>query len=352
MEDSDLTNMTKLYVDYSEIYSAIEVIQFIMAIMSIIGSSSIMVYAVLHNSLRSPEVRPLFYLSFFNLCLGFCWLTGTILYQLLLRKQDVACYNLQTVGQLLYVASFFYTVNFVWHLYIDLKGKMYSMSPWATEYAYRVGRIGTILSSLLPLVLVMPVLSVGNLNECYSSCSQRHRCLLLHTGVPNPKNSTCMSVYFYGRGVFLSTFLITLTAITALLLKACAMYKKYSCSTSVRDQQWAVISVAKQRMVLYPVAFFICWAPAAVLSTSLMIKPEEHNGFNFIMYFLQAFTAVSQGLLNCFAFGRTQQMLSYRKKVMCCDEATQTLLSRQQKKFYASIQPPTIWTDSATSTGL
>ncbi|XP_030075617.1 transmembrane protein 116 isoform X2 [Microcaecilia unicolor] len=335
------------------IYSAIEWIQFFTATMSIIGSSSIMAYAVFQNLLRSPEVRPLFYLSFFNLWLGLCWLTGSVLYRHALKNQNVACYNLQITGQLFYIASFFYTVNYAWHLYIDLKGKMYSMSHWATEYAYRVGRIGTILSGLLPLVLVIPVLSLGNYTECYSNFNQSHRCLLLHTGVPNPNSSICTGLYFYGSGVFQVTFLVTVIATVVLLLKACVLYKKYtSCLTSVSDQKWAVISVAKQRMVLYPVVFFICWTPAAVLSTSKLIDPEEHTDFHIILSFLQALTAVSQGLLNCLVYGRTQQMLSYKKQVTRCDEATQTLLSRQQKKFYASIQPTTTCADSATSTGL
>lgn len=50
----------------------------------------------------SPQVRPLFYLSLSDLFLGVCWITGALLYSTETKtaaSQEVACYNLQAVGQ-------------------------------------------------------------------------------------------------------------------------------------------------------------------------------------------------------------------------------------------------------------
>ncbi|XP_029426986.1 transmembrane protein 116 isoform X2 [Rhinatrema bivittatum] len=353
MGSSDWGNFTRLHADHTAMYSAIEGIQYIMATLSIIGSGAILIHAMFQNSVRSPEVRPLFYLSFFDLLLALCWLTGAVLYRRTLKNQNLACYNLQTVGQLFYISSFFYTVNYAWHLYTELKGKMYNMSPLATEYVYRVGRIGTVVSGLAPLVLVLPVFLVGNIGGCYRNVSEPHRCLLLHTGAPNPNSSTCAILHFYGSGILQITFLFTVIATMVLLIKAHTLYKKYSNSSAfVRDQHWAAISVAKHRMLLYPVAFFICWTPAVVLSVARLVDQKENTDFQNALSILQALTAVSQGLLNCFVYGRTQQMLCDRIQVVYRDGETQTLLSRQQKKLYASIQPNTNHAATSTSTGL
>ncbi|PNJ82683.1 TMEM116 isoform 18, partial [Pongo abelii] len=51
-----------------------------MATLSVIGSSSLIAYAVFQNIQKSLEIRPLFYLSFCDLLLGLCWLTETLLY--------------------------------------------------------------------------------------------------------------------------------------------------------------------------------------------------------------------------------------------------------------------------------
>ncbi|KAL8180067.1 UNVERIFIED_CONTAM: hypothetical protein K2H54_005089 [Gekko kuhli] len=77
-------------------------IQAVTAALSVTGSSSIIGYAVFQNTARSPEVRPLFYLSISDLCLGMCWLIGALLYSNTTTEtpdQEVACYNVQTTGQ-------------------------------------------------------------------------------------------------------------------------------------------------------------------------------------------------------------------------------------------------------------
>ncbi|MBN3276382.1 TM116 protein, partial [Polyodon spathula] len=80
------------------VYDAVRWIQFIMAILSILGSGSIITYAAFQNLIKTPEIRPLFYLSFTDLLLGVSWLVGAVLYREPLGSQNIACYNLQSIG--------------------------------------------------------------------------------------------------------------------------------------------------------------------------------------------------------------------------------------------------------------
>lgn len=94
-----------------------------MATLSVIGSSSLIAYAVFQNIQKSPEMRPLFYLSFSDLLLGICWLIEALLYGTSTANKDIICYNLQAVGQIFYISSFLYTVNYIWYLYKELRMK-------------------------------------------------------------------------------------------------------------------------------------------------------------------------------------------------------------------------------------
>ncbi|XP_043354032.1 transmembrane protein 116 isoform X5 [Dermochelys coriacea] len=269
------------------VYSAIQWIQFVMATLSVIGSSSIIAYAVFQNVVRSPEVRPLFYLSLSDLFLGMCWLIGALLYTTVITNQDVVCYNLQTTGQIFYLASFLYTVNYTRHLYMDLKVKysqnLYSISPLILDHANRIGRIATILSSLIPFLLMVPVFCLGNSSDCYQNFSQKHGCLLMHTEtamltgqLQTHAGSVCSVIYFYGIGVFLVSFLISFIAIMVLLIQARALYKRFINSTGfLGDQQWAMIKIVEQRVVFYPIAFFCCWGPGS--NSSFPGAPKLHR---------------------------------------------------------------------------
>nr|KAF6468246.1 transmembrane protein 116 [Rousettus aegyptiacus] len=103
--------------------SAVQWIQFVMATLSVIGSSSLIAYAVFQNIQTSPEIRPLFYLSFSDLLLGICWLIEVFVYGTSAANKDIICYNLQAVGQIFYISSFLYTVNYIWCLYKELRMK-------------------------------------------------------------------------------------------------------------------------------------------------------------------------------------------------------------------------------------
>ncbi|XP_029768504.1 transmembrane protein 116 [Terrapene carolina triunguis] len=342
-------NVTRLDGDW-QVYSAIKWIQFVMATLSVTGSSSIIAYAVFQNVVRSPEVRPLFYLSLSDLFLGMCWLIGALLSTTPTTNQDVVCYNLQTTGQIFYVASFLYTVNYTWHLYVDLKVKynqnLYSMSPLVLDHANRIGRIATILSSVIPFLLMVPVFCLGNSNDCYQNFSQNNGCLLMHTETAMLTGqlqthgvSVCSVIYFYGVGVFLVSFLISFIAIMVLLIQARALYKRFINSTGfLGDQQWAMIKIVEQQVVFYPIAFFCCWGPAVLLGI-VKLTVSVNSRICMALYILQALTAASQGLLNCIVYGWTQHMFRCMKRNACRDIDTQTPLLRSQKKYYASTFP-------------
>ncbi|XP_074868713.1 transmembrane protein 116 isoform X2 [Carettochelys insculpta] len=304
-----------LWLARRQVYSALQWIQFVVATLSVIGSSSLIAYAVFQNEVRSPEVRPLFYLSLSDLFLGMCWLIGALLYTTPTTNQDVVCYNLQTTGQVL-------------------------------DYANFIGRIATILSSLIPFLLMVPVFCVGNSRECYQNFSQKHGCLLMHTEtvmltgqLQNHGSAVCAVMYFYGIGVFLVAFFISFIAIMVLLVKARALYKRFINATGfLGDQQWAMIKIVEQRVVFYPIAFFCCWGPAVLLGILKLIVSVDSRIY-VALYILQALTAASQGLLNCIVYGWTQHMFRRMKRKACRDVDTQTPLLRSQKKHYASTAP-------------
>nr|XP_009491623.1 PREDICTED: transmembrane protein 116 [Pelecanus crispus] len=322
----------------------------VLCFLSVIGSSSIIAYAIFQNAVRSPEVHPLFYLSLSDLFLGMCWLTGALLYSTPISKQDLICYNLQATGQIFYVASFLYTVNYTWHLYMDLKMKYnqnrHRMPPQVVEYASCIGRIATILCSLIPFLLMVPVFCLGNSSNCHQNFSQKHGCLLMHMEIAMPTNepqtlsgSVCRAMHFYGIGVFLISFLISFIAILVILSQARGLYKRFVNSTGfLGDQQWAMIKMVEQRVVFYPIAFFCCWAPAVLLGI-LKLTLSTNSKIYMALLILQALTAASQGLLNCIVYGWTQHIFLSLKRNACRDVDTQTPLLRSQKKFYASTLP-------------
>ncbi|XP_067862079.1 transmembrane protein 116 [Heptranchias perlo] len=334
--------------DWTDFYMVLRWIQFSMVILSIVGSGSIIVYAALQQLVRHPEIRPLFYLSLSDLMLGVCWLIGVLLYGESFSAQSIACYNLQVMGQVLYISSFCYTLNYTWCLYSDLKSRIHTMvtntSYLLTEGTGRLSRIIIILSSLIPFLLMVPVFCVGNGYTCYANYS--NSCLLLHTGrlelgssYSKVHKSTCHIVYLYSTIIFLITFFFTLLGLVILLIKTRILYKKLVTLTGfLGDQQWAKISVIERRVFLYPTTFLFCWGPAIILAMVKLLIPINVASLYVVLYVLQAFTAASQGLLNCIVYGWTQRMLQYMQQKARRDVDTQTPLLRSQKRSYCSMQ--------------
>uniref|UniRef100_A0A2K6CLG6 Transmembrane protein 116 n=1 Tax=Macaca nemestrina TaxID=9545 RepID=A0A2K6CLG6_MACNE len=268
-----------------------------MATLSVIGSSSLIAYAVFENIQKSPEIRPLFYLSFCDLLLGLCWLTETLLYGASVANKDIICYNLQAVGQIFYISSFLYTINYIWYLYTELRMKHtqsgQSTSPLVIDYTCRVGQMAFVFSSLIPLLLMTPVFCLGNTSECFQNFSQSHKCILMHSPPsavaelpPSANTSVCSTLYFYGITIFLGSFVLSFLTIMVILM---------------------IIKLT---------------------------KPQDTK-LHMALYVLQALTATSQGLLNCGVYGWTQHKFHQLKQEARRDADTQTPLLCSQKRFYS-----------------
>ncbi|XP_013963511.1 transmembrane protein 116 isoform X3 [Canis lupus baileyi] len=327
-----------------EVFSAVQWIQFVMATLSVIGSSSLIAYAVFQNTQKSPEIRPLFYLSVSDLLLGICWLIEALLYGTSAANKDIICYNLQAVGQIFYISSFLYTVNYIWYLYKELKIRHnqsgQSTFPLVIDYTCHIGQIAIILSSLIPLLLMIPVFCLGNISECFHNFTQSHRCILMYSPsamaeLPSANTSVCSALYFYGITIFLTSFLLSLLTIVVLLIQAQTLYKKFVKSTGfLGSEQWAVIHIVEQRVRFYPVAFFCCWGPVVILMIIKLTKPQDMK-LHMALCVLQALTASSQGLLNCGVYGWTQYKFYQLKQKARRDADTQTPLLCSQKRFYS-----------------
>ncbi|XP_034408997.1 transmembrane protein 116 isoform X2 [Cyclopterus lumpus] len=112
--------------DWSEVYEAVRCIQLVMALLSVLGSGSIIVCVTSLRLRPSPELQPLFLLSVSDLLLALCWLIGAALFSQHCSRLNTHCYHLHTVEQILYMASFFYTLNYVLNLYTGIRDKFYS----------------------------------------------------------------------------------------------------------------------------------------------------------------------------------------------------------------------------------
>ncbi|XP_017569979.1 transmembrane protein 116 [Pygocentrus nattereri] len=345
LQNGSQQNSTLPTENWTSVYSAVRWIQMIMAILSILGSGSIIFYAVFQRLVRTSEVQPLFLLSLTDMLLAASWLCGALLFSTSCDSY-ATCYNLHTVEQTLYMASFFYTLNYVWVLYTGLKEKyrrrLNGFPAQHPAQAKPCRRLATVMSCVLPLLLTMPVFITGNVDQCYVNFTQPYKCLLLYTGALFLSSSVsevlpaCKIMSDYTITIFLITFVITLIGIVVLMFKARSLYKR--CVTSLGffgDSQWTTLRVLERRMVLYPTAFFFCWGPAIFLAAMMLFKPDEVKGWlGVILYILQAFTSASQGLLNCLVYGWTQQ---HFRSLSMRDANTQTPLLRSQKRSYAAL---------------
>ncbi|XP_038838332.1 transmembrane protein 116-like isoform X1 [Salvelinus namaycush] len=346
----------------------------------IVGSGSILVYATFQHLIRTPEIQPLFLLSVTDLLLAVSWLIGAVLF-----TQDcdshVTCYNLHIVEQMLYMTSFFYTLNYVWTLYSGLNNRFYSsLHGYPAQCATKLrsfSKIAAVLSCVLPVLLMLPVFVTGNMDHCYTNLSQPYKCLLMHTEAlfmstdlsKMVVDSACHLVHMYSIAVFLAVFLLTFVGIVVLMGKARTVYRRYvSSSGFLGDRQWASLRVLDRHLLLYPSVFFFCWGPAVFLAAMILYNPKSVEGVvGVILYILQvklpaalkpttktcatsvhglistfssssqAFTSSSQGLLNCVVYGWTQTHFRSASKDALRDMDTQTPLLRSQKKGYKTL---------------
>ncbi|XP_049326481.1 transmembrane protein 116 [Astyanax mexicanus] len=349
IQNNTQQNTTVPTENWTSVYSAVRWIQMVMAILSILGSGSIIFYALFQKLVRTSEVQPLFLLSLTDMLLAASWLCGALLFTTSCDSY-ATCYNLHTVEQFFYIASFFYTLNYVWVLYTGLMEKYNRRLSGLPAQHPAQGKpcrhLAVVLSFVLPLLLTMPVFITGNVDLCYVNFTQPYKCLLLYTGALFLTSSvsdvipSCKIISDYTITIFLFTFVITFIGIVVFMFKARSLYKRFVTSSGfLADRQWATLRVLERRMFLYPAVFFFCWGPAILLATLMLFKPEEVKGrMGVILYISQAFTSASQGLLNCIVYGWTQQHFRSLSSSGMRDVDTQTPLLRSQKRTYAALR--------------
>ncbi|KAM5193654.1 transmembrane protein 116 [Mantella aurantiaca] len=327
------------------VYFTIKWIQVITATLSILGPGSIIGYAVFQNVVTSPEVRPIFYLSLSDLLLAACWLIGAVLYRGSCQH-NIACYSLQIMGQMFYISTFFYTLNFTWQTFCSLRRRLDSELYKMSDNECRFVRITTVLSSIVPLLFILPVLCIGNTNNCYEY--NNHSCLVLNVGsqitadLSSDTQGACTRLHLYSIAVYLVTFCLAVIPILGIAAWSHTVVQRHLVTTGfIQDQQLAVIKVMSWSLLLFPAIFFICCLPDVILALLKLADCKVANALYICLYAIQAITAVSPGFLNCLAYGWTQHMLRTLKQRGCRDVDTQTPLLRSQKKLYASIHSST-----------
>ncbi|XP_078027422.1 transmembrane protein 116 isoform X2 [Epinephelus lanceolatus] len=285
--------------DWTEVYEAVRWIQLIMALLSVLGSGSIIVCLMLQRLSRTPEA--------------------------------------------LYMASFFYTLNYVFDLYTGIREKFYSCMNGFIQVSNRVstaGKITALLSGLFPVLLMTPVFILGGINHCQTNFSQPYRCLLMHTEAlfltseHQLPMGPCRRLHSFRIAIFLATFLLTLLSITVLMVKARRIYRRVVTANGyLGNEQRASFRVMDRRMLLYPLVFVFCWGPAVGLAFLRVVKPSAGQGEAWVaLYISQAFTSASQGFLNCLVYGWTRARLRQAgKMVLSRDADTQTPLLRSQR---------------------
>ncbi|KAM9852013.1 transmembrane protein 116 [Aulostomus maculatus] len=338
------TNTTRAE-DWTQVYEAVRWIQLVMALLSTLGSGAIVTCVMSLQFSRMSELQPVFLLSVSDLLLALCWLVGATLFSQHCSSRDSLCYHLHTMEQILYMASFFFTLNYVWNVYKGICEKFYCcIHQYPGQFCNRVStasKVTALLSGVFPVLLMAPVFIKGNMSGCYTNVSEPYRCLLMHTGPlylgsqrPQPIR-VCHLLKSYRVTIFLATFLITLTGILVLMGKTRQLYWRVVTSNGyLGNQQRASFRMLDSRMILYPMIFILCWGPAVSLAFLLVVKPSAGQGeAAVVLYISQAFTSASQGFLNSLVYGWTRVHLCRAgRAVLSQDMNTQTPLLRSQKK--------------------
>ncbi|KAG5835110.1 hypothetical protein ANANG_G00268660 [Anguilla anguilla] len=307
--NSTLSNSTVIFENGKSVLW----IQLVMAVLSIVGSGSIIVFALFQNLLGTCEVRALFFLSLADLLVCFTWLIGAVLLNQTCDNRT-ACYNLHAVEQE--------------DCCRDVTGQS-TVFPGRTS---SLTKMALVLSGVLPVLLMVPVFIVGNSNSCSRSLSQAYECLLMHTWVlyspsrARLEATPCHHVHAYSIVIFVSTFAVSLSGILVLMAKARSVYARCVESTDglLDARGWAGLGVRRRQMKLYPAAFAVCWFPAVLLAVLILFNLQEAPLLYVILYLLQAFTSPSQGWLNCLLYGWTQQRLRTLTALEKRDVDTQT----------------------------
>lgn len=284
-------------------------------------------------------------MSVSDLLLALCWLIGAAVFSDKCNVLNSHCYHLHSVEQVLYMASFLYTLNYVWNLFSSIRERFTCcMTGYTGQFSNRVslaGKTTAVVSGVLPVLLMAPVFIQSEVSQCQANSSQPYRCLLMNTGVlfmtsqQHQPIRVCHLLHTYSTSAFLCTFLLTLTGIMVLMVKSRRMLRRVvSCGGYMGSQQRALFWEMDLRMVLYPLVFFCCWGPAVALASLRLTLPSVvHGPTGVALYIAQALTSGSQGFLNSLVYGCSRaQVRGAGRTVFHRDVDTQTPLLRSQKR--------------------
>ncbi|KAK7944513.1 hypothetical protein WMY93_000241 [Mugilogobius chulae] len=327
MWDEEVIRNTSAAQDWTQVFVAVRWIQIVVSSVSVLGSSSIIVCVMSQRLRTAPELFPLLWLSLSDLFLSLFWLLGAAILN--------GCFWLRPIEQVLYLSSFCLTLNLVWSQFCCIRTQFTcSITGYTGQISNRVsckGKMAALLCGVVPVLLMTPVFVQSERSRCQTNNTEPFRCLMMDTGAmfvtsqqPQPIRATAV----YSSSALICCFLLTLAGITGLMVRSRTLLKRtVSCGGFVGHQQRALLRDMDRRMVLYPLVFFCCWGPAAVLALLRLISPSITQGWTgAALYITQSVTSGSQGWVNSLVYGSSRFRVHHR------DVHTQTPLLRNQKR--------------------
>ncbi|XP_061633315.1 transmembrane protein 116 isoform X5 [Phyllopteryx taeniolatus] len=256
--------------DWTRVGSALPWIHVITALVSALGSASVITRVMSQRvGGATSEVRALFLLAASDLLLALCGLLGGAM--LVRHAGALAWYRLHAARQVVCIASFFYTLNYVWNVYARLRLNLWCVPhPLSAQHAMPSGKMTALLSGVAPPLLMAPVFIGGSVGGCVADCSAAYRCLLTPIGAPpvaaGRPIAACRPLRVYGGAVFLAAFLLTLVGMLALMGKCRRTYRRVVTAHGyLGNRQRASLRALDLRMLAHSLVFAVCWAPTACL---------------------------------------------------------------------------------------
>ncbi|XP_061531335.1 transmembrane protein 116 isoform X5 [Phycodurus eques] len=290
--------------DWTRVGSALPWIHVIAALVSALGSASVITRVTSQRvGGATSEVRALFLLAASDLLLALCGLLGGAM--LVRRAGALAWYRLHAARQVVCIASFFYTLNYVWNVYARLRLNLWCVPhPLSAQYAMPSGKMTALLSGVAPPLLMAPVFIGGSVGGCVADCGAPYRCLLTPVGAPpvaaGRPIAACRPLRIYGGAVFLAAFLLTLVGMLALTGKCRRTYRRVVTAHGyLGNRQRASFRALDLRMLAHSLVFAVCWAPTACLvAVRATTSSTDVGGASVVvLYVAQAVTSASPGVL-------------------------------------------------------
>nr|XP_057909063.1 transmembrane protein 116 [Doryrhamphus excisus] len=319
--------------DWTRLLEVVQWVKILMALLSALGSASIIACMMSQQRSRTSELRPLVLLSVSDLLLALCWLLEGTLASL----RCLSWYHLHTAQQAVCMASFFYTLNYVWSVYDGLRLR-FSCGPQHhpgqfSKQVIRAANLTALLCGVVPVLLMAPVFIQGSVNQCGANCSNSYRCpLMLPIPAWQPIRA-CLVLRGYCGAIFLATFFLTLVSMLVLMGKARRVYRRVVMSHGyLGNQQRASFRSLDFRILAYSFVFALCWGPVACfVLMRVLVSSGDMDMAAVILHITQAFTSPSQGVLHCMLLACTRVWHTGRP-LAWRHANTQTPLLRGQKK--------------------